>query len=162
VPSLCDVAVTDDGVRTAAVRVEADPRDAAIAYLESLAPESRWQFWREQFDSCLRCYACRAVCPLCYCQTCIADKSRPQWISPAIEETGNTAWNLIRAFHLAGRCTGCDECARVCPADIRLDLINRKLAQVVEQQFDYRPGIDPEALPVLTEFKDDDAEEFIL
>jgi coenzyme F420-reducing hydrogenase delta subunit/ferredoxin len=162
VPSLCDVAVTDDGVRTAAVGAEADPRDAAIAYLESLTPDSRWNFWREQFDSCLRCYACRAVCPLCYCETCIADKHRPQWISPAIEETGNTAWNLIRAFHLAGRCTGCDECARVCPADIRLDLINRKLAQVVEQQFDYRPGIDPEALPVLTEFKDDDAEEFIL
>ena len=92
----------------------------------------------------------------------IADKSRPQWISPAIEEQGNTAWNLIRAFHLAGRCTGCDECARVCPADIRLDLINRKLAQVVEQRFDYRPGIDPKAPPALTEFRDDDDDEFVL
>jgi len=162
VPSLCDVAVTDDDVTAIEVEAEPDPRDAAIAYLESLAPESRWHFWREQFDSCLRCYACRAVCPLCYCQTCIADKSRPQWISPAIEETGNTAWNLIRAFHLAGRCTGCDECARVCPADIRLDLINRKLAQVVEQEFGYRPGTDPQASPALTEFKDDDSEEFIL
>ena len=70
--------------------------------------------------------------------------------------------NLIRAFHLAGRCTGCDECARVCPADIRLDLINRKLQQVVERRFGYTAGVDPDMAPPLTEFKDDDSEEFIL
>jgi ferredoxin len=63
---------------------------------------------------------------------------------------------------LAGRCTGCDECARVCPTHIRLDLVNRKLAQVVEQRFGYRAGTDPEASPPLTEFRDDDSEEFIL
>jgi coenzyme F420-reducing hydrogenase delta subunit/ferredoxin len=178
VPPLCDVAVAPDGVTTtgggqdataaaeggreAPETLEADPRDEAIAYLESLPPATRWRFWQEQFDLCLRCYACRAVCPLCYCETCIVEKHRPQWISPAIDETGNTAWNIVRAFHLAGRCTGCDECARVCPADIRLDLINRKLAQVVEQRFGYRAGADPDASPPLTEFRDDDSEEFIL
>ena len=163
VPSLCDVAVTGEGVTTTATEPpESDPRDAAIAYLESLPPETRWDFWQDQFARCLRCYACRAVCPLCYCETCIVEKHRPQWISPAIDETGNTAWNIVRAFHLAGRCTGCDECARVCPADIRLDLINRKLARVVEERFDYRAGVDPDASPPLTEFRDDDSEEFIL
>ncbi len=45
---------------------------------------------------------------------------------------GNTTWNVTRAMHLAGRCVGCDECARVCPADIRLDLLNRRVAQEVE------------------------------
>jgi len=162
VPSVCDVAVTPEGTASTAIPDEPDPRDAAIAYLESLDPATRWSFWQEQFGRCIRCYACRAACPLCYCETCITDKHRPQWISPAIDETGNTAWNVVRAFHLAGRCTGCDECARVCPADIRLDLINRKLARVVEECFDYRAGTDPETVPPLTEFKDDDPEDFVL
>jgi coenzyme F420-reducing hydrogenase delta subunit/ferredoxin len=161
-PPLCDITVTPEGSREAAVPAESDPRDAAIAYLESLPAEARWSYWQEEFGRCIRCYACRAVCPLCYCESCISDKHRPQWISPAIDATGNTAWNLVRAFHLAGRCTGCDECTRVCPADIRLDLINRKLAQVVEQRFGYRPGSDAEVAPPLTEFRDDDSEEFIL
>lgn len=167
---MCDVEVTTAGVRLAPAREDAgapaaaeeDPRDAAIAYLESLPAETRRQFWKEEFGRCIRCYACRAVCPLCYCDSCITDKHRPQWISPAIDETGNSAWNIVRAFHLAGRCTGCDECARVCPADIRLELINRKMAQVVEQRFDYRPGGSAEAAPPLTVFRDDDADEFIL
>jgi coenzyme F420-reducing hydrogenase delta subunit/ferredoxin len=162
VPSLCDVAITSEDTREAIVPAEADPRDAAIAYLESLSPAARWNFWQEEFGRCIRCYACRAACPLCYCESCISEKHRPQWVSPAIDETGNTAWNLIRAFHLAGRCTGCDECTRACPADIRLDLINRKLALVVEERFGYQPGTDLEAAPPLTTFRDDDSEEFIL
>jgi ferredoxin len=162
VPSLCEVAVTPEGTTEAEIPDEPDPRDAAIAYLESLDPATRWSFWQEQFERCIRCYACRAVCPLCYCETCITEKHRPQWISPAIDETGNTAWNIVRAFHLAGRCTGCDECSRVCPADIRLDLINRKLVHVVEECFGYRAGGDPEAPPPLTEFRDDDPGDFVL
>jgi coenzyme F420-reducing hydrogenase delta subunit/ferredoxin len=162
VSPLCDVAITPEGTTESTVPVEADPRDSAIAYLESLPAETRWGFWREEFERCVRCYACRAACPLCYCESCIVEKSRPQWISPGIDETGNTAWNLVRAFHLAGRCTGCDECARVCPADIRLDLINRKLAQVVQQRFGYEAGQDPAVAPPLTEFRDEDAQEFIL
>jgi coenzyme F420-reducing hydrogenase delta subunit/ferredoxin len=162
VSSLCDIAVTPEGSAENAIPDEPDPRDAAIAYLESLDAATRWSFWQEQFGRCIRCYACRAACPLCYCETCITDKHRPQWISPAIDDTGNTAWNVVRAFHLAGRCTGCDECARVCPADIRLDLINRKLVHVVEECFDYRAGTDPETVPPLTEFRDDDPEDFVL
>ncbi len=74
----------------------------------------------------------------------------------------NIAVKEHRAFHLAGRCTGCDECHRVCPADIRLDLINRKLTQVVERHFGYQAGTDADASPPLTEFREDDSEEFIL
>ena len=119
-----------------------DPRDREIAQLECLHADERWRFWQRQFARCLRCYACRAVCPLCYCSSCIAEKHRPQWVPTTIDDRGNGAWNVIRALHLAGRCTGCDECARVCPAGIRLDLINRKLALEVERQFG-DAGLDP-------------------
>ncbi|MBN2056478.1 4Fe-4S dicluster domain-containing protein [bacterium] len=124
------------------------------------APE-RFSYWREEFSKCIRCYACRQVCPLCYCTQCIADKTVPRWIESSAHDRGNFSWNLIRAFHLAGRCIGCGECERACPVDIPLSLLNRRLADVVAQQFSYRPGMDPEDSPWLGSFTMDDCEEFI-
>jgi formate dehydrogenase subunit beta len=164
---ICDVVVTVDGIpRSPATGPPdgadaADARDKQIDYLESLPADQRWRFWQRQFARCLRCYACRAACPLCYCSSCVAEKHRPQWISPVIDNRGNSVWNVIRAFHLAGRCSGCDECARACPADIRLDLINRKLALEVERQYG-ACGLDPEEKAALVDFREDDSEEFIL
>ena len=128
-----------------------EARDQQLAYLV-VAAEERWAYWQGQFERCLRCYACRAVCPLCYCDTCVADKHQPQWVPITIDDRGNTAWNTIRAHHLAGRCSGCDECARVCPADIRLDLLNRHLAREVERQY-RSSGRIPRAPPPLTVFR---------
>jgi coenzyme F420-reducing hydrogenase delta subunit/heterodisulfide reductase subunit C len=164
---ICDFVVTEDGVQescedpSAAVLDTPDSRDEQIAHLESLPHEERWKYWQRQFARCLRCYACRAACPMCYCSSCIAEKHRPQWISTAIDGPGNSTWNIIRAVHLAGRCSGCDECARVCPADIRLDLINRKLAMEVERQYG-KVGLDPVQTTALVDFRMEDSEEFIL
>jgi coenzyme F420-reducing hydrogenase delta subunit/ferredoxin len=165
VHSMCDVEISPKGVKpgapgSAPAPIE-DPRDAQIAYLEGLSADDRWRFWQRQFGRCLRCYACRGACPLCYCESCISEKHRPQWISPIIDNRGNTAWNIIRAVHLAGRCTGCDECARACPADIKLDLINRKLVMEVERQFG-EISEAPDDLAPMTEFRMEDPEGFIL
>lgn len=141
--------------------VAADPRDALVTYLESLPAEDRWAYWQDQFSSCLRCYACRAVCPLCYCAVCVAEKNRPQWIPVNIEGKANMTWNIARALHLSGRCGGCDECARVCPADVRLDLLNHRLSREIEQRFGYRSGADPAVAPPLATFRPDDPQEFI-
>ncbi len=142
--------------------LSSDPRDREIALIESWSPSDRWNYWISQFRRCIRCYACRAVCPLCYCQPCISDRSRPQWIPTSPHPVGNLSWNIVRALHLAGRCIGCDECARVCPAHIRLDLINRRLAKEVSDRFHYTPGKDPHIRPPLSTFKPDDPGEFIL
>jgi len=164
---ICDLVVTVEGVQescedpSAAALDTPDARDEQIAFLESLPHEERWKYWQRQFGRCLRCYACRAACPLCYCSTCISDKHRPQWVPTSIDHPGNSTWNIIRAVHLAGRCSGCDECARVCPADIRLDLINRKLSLEVERQYG-KIGLDPEEKSALVDFRMEDSEEFIL
>ncbi len=140
--------------------VAADPRDAQLVALEALPRQDRWDYWQHQFERCLRCYACKAVCPLCYCGTCVAEMHRPQWIPKAIDGPGNTAWNVIRAMHLAGRCVGCDECTRVCPADIRLDLLNRKVEKELENRFGYALSDNPETPPPLSTFKPDDPDQF--
>ncbi len=141
--------------------VAPDPRDAEIAALEALPAAERWEFWQRQFSRCIRCYACRAACPLCYCETCVTDKNDPQWVPVSIDGPGNLAWNVTRAMHLAGRCTGCDECTRACPADIRLDLLNRALAARVGSRFGYRPGEDVAAVPPLATFGPSDPDEFL-
>lgn len=162
-----DWTVTPNGAQKGPVtsaaerKVGLDPRDEQIGVLESLTAQERWNYWQRQFDRCLRCYACRAVCPMCYCTTCISDKHRPQWIPTSFDGKGNTAWNIVRAMHLAGRCTGCDECSRVCPAGIRLDLVNRRLAREAETQFDYRVDEDPSSVPPLSTFRPDDPDEFL-
>lgn len=149
------------GEATSASALAEDPRDTEIARLEALSPQERWAYWQAQFARCIRCYACRAVCPLCYCEPCIAEKTRPQWIPPSAHGKGNLAWNIVRAMHLAGRCVGCDACARACPVGIRLDLINRKVALEIEREWGYRPGFDAEAPPPLTTFRPEDKEDFI-
>jgi Na+-translocating ferredoxin:NAD+ oxidoreductase RnfC subunit len=60
-------------------------------------------------------------------------------------------WNTVRAFHLAGRCISCYQCERVCPVNIPLSLLNRKLEKEVLKLFNFQAGIDAETpLPFST------------
>lgn len=167
VSSFVDLTVGRDGTQEGSVtsdaerQVAADPRVAEIEALNETTSAVRWDYWQNQFDLCIRCYACRAVCTLCYCETCISDKHRPQWIPKKFDGKGNTAWNISRAMHLAGRCTGCDECSRVCPANIRLDLLNLRIAGEIENKFDFHDIDDPNSEPPLTTFSPDDPDMFI-
>ncbi len=163
---ICDVKLPAHVHHVVGEAEKAEPRTAYEASEEAKAMaakprEERFAFWKAEFEKCVRCYACRAVCPLCSCERCIADSNQPQWVDTSSHEIGNWSWNLVRAFHLVGRCIGCGECARACPADIPLDLINQHMRQVVSDSFDYVAGLDPEAKPPLITYKEDDAEEFI-
>ena len=132
-----------------------------IEELSAMTPEERSGFWAEQFAKCTRCYACRAACPMCYCTQCIVEKNVPQWISTAAAGHGNYAWNIIRAFHLAGRCTECGACEAACPQGIPLMLLNVGLARDVEEEFGVKVGYDAEAEPVIGSWSPDDGEDFI-
>jgi ferredoxin len=133
-----------------------------IAKLEAMTSEERFAFWREQFSRCVKCYACRQVCPMCYCRRCIVDCNQPQWINTSSHDQGNFEWNIVRAFHLAGRCVGCGNCERACPAGIPLMLLNQRMAQEVLKEFNHFAGESSTQPPVLADFRKDDPETFIL
>ena len=120
--------------------VEEKPVNPAEAFkdvekLESMSVSERWEFWNKEFEKCIRCYACRQACPLCYCERCVVDKTTPQWIDSSAHPVGNLSWHITRAFHLAGRCTGCGECERACHQNIPLGLLNKKMSKEIFKNF---------------------------
>ena len=134
---------------------------ADVISIAKMSLKDRWAFWENQFSKCIKCYACSKICPLCYCGTCIVEKNQPQWIDTSAHNKGNFAWNLVRAFHLAGRCIGCGECDRACPKDIPLNLINKELAMGIEKEFNYRAGYDVNDELAMVTYKEDDEADFI-
>ncbi len=134
---------------------------AEIARLEALTPAERWAFWKEQFAKCIKCYACRQVCPFCYCEQCICDRNKPQMLESTPRPAGNFSWHLVRAAHLAGRCSGCGECERVCPMDIPINLLNRKMANELKELYDFEVGLDVQESGPLNTFTESDDQSFI-
>ncbi len=88
------------------------------------------------------------------------DHLSPQWVRRSVNISENTAWNIMRAFHLAGRCVGCGACERACPMDIPLMELNKKLEKDVKEMFDYESGTEEK--PLLAIFNPEDPEEFVL
>lgn len=129
--------------------------------IATLPREARWEYWQGQFSRCIKCYACRAACPLCYCSQCIVEVNQPQWIPVLPHAWGSMEWHLVRAMHLAGRCVDCKECARACPVGIPVDLLNHVLREEIASQFGTRAGLSATASYALSTFDRRDREDFI-
>lgn len=140
----------------------ADDEFADVGVFADQTPAEKWAFWEEQLSKCIRCYSCRNVCPMCYCVDCVVTKMKPQWTRRSTDISENTAYHIQRAWHLAGRCIECMECQRVCPVDIPIMTLNRKLTRDVKEMFDFEPGVDVEAEPLLACFNPQDPEEYIM
>lgn len=125
-----------------------------VAGIEALSAQERLLFWLKEFDRCIRCYACRQACPGCYCTVCEFDRDDSLWIGMQIELPEKYFFHTFRAMHLAGRCVECNECERVCPMDIPLSLLNRKLVKEVSELFDHRGGMTTEPTPFVTVLDD--------
>ena len=135
-----------------------------VAKIEAMSPEEKFAFFQAELSKCIRCNACRNVCPACSCRKCVFDSNKFDSAQKAnVDSFEEKMFHVIRAFHVAGRCTDCGECSRVCPQGIPLHLFNRKFIKDINEFYgDFQAGDDAEARGPLTNFTFDDVEPSIV
>jgi ferredoxin len=135
-----------------------------VEKLENMTAQERYDFWREQLSKCIRCNACRNVCPACSCEKCVFDNPDSGVENKAaVDSFEENMFHIIRAFHVAGRCTDCGECSRVCPQNIPLHLLNRKFIKDINSLYgEYQAGEDTTSRAPLTNYTTDDCEPSIV
>jgi len=136
-------------------------RYADVREIEAMPAEEKAGYFDELFAPCIRCYACRNACPLCYCPTCFVDESRPQWVGKCQDDTDIKTFHFLRAYHCAGRCTDCGACERACPVGINMRKLTKKLEKDSLELFNWEAGLALDVRPPLDTYKPDDPDEFI-
>jgi ferredoxin len=126
------------------------PDDAA----EDFSPER----FRREMDKCILCFSCRQACYGCYCETCFMDRGVPNW-QPAKPDVGaKMMYHLGRAMHLAGRCVECGACENVCASGVDVRYLIEAVTGFMEEEYDFRAGMDAQTPSALLTFKPDDPE----
>ena len=148
------------------IAVPVKEREGVEAYrdvdeIEEMGPEERWEVFAQTVSRCIRCYACRNACPLCYCPTCFVDESRPQWVGKSIDPIDTMTFHFLRAYHCAGRCTDCGACERACPLGIPVRQFTKKLNKDTLALFSWEAGLSLDQRPPLDVYRQDDYNDFI-
>jgi len=114
----------------------------SVAKIDSLDLKGRFAHWMKEFDKCIKCYGCRDICPMCFCKECSLQTD--VLIHAGELPPESPIFHLTRAVHMAGRCIDCGLCNEACPADIPLRTLYKKVADILDEEFQYRTGYTTE------------------
>ncbi len=131
-----------------------------VEKLEKMTEDERYAFWQNELSRCIRCNACRDVCPACTCEKCVFNNPDSGVENKAVSDSfEEKMFHIIRAFHVAGRCTDCGECSRVCPQNIPLHLLNRKFIKDINSFYgEYQAGAEVGSRAPLVDYTTEDIE----
>lgn len=124
----------------------------------------------ELFGRCIGCHGCSKVCPICYCKLCEFESPeseyKPSNYEAEVKKRGGLKvppetiyYQLGRMTHVGISCVGCGSCEDVCPVNIPLAIIFKKIGESVQKMFGYIPGANvSEEIPLITFEKEEFAE----
>ena len=130
--------------------------------IEAMDADEKWAHFQALTENCIRCYACKNACPLCYCPTCFVDESTPQWVGKGQNKTDVDTFHVLRAFHCGGRCTDCGACVEACPMGINVRDFTRKLNKDALELFGWEAGLSTDQRPPLDAYSPEDPDDFIM
>ncbi len=154
--------VNDELVADLVVEQKDVDRYEDIRQIETMSSEEKMIYFNNLLSNCIRCYACRNACPLCYCPTCFVDGSQPQWVGKSQDPTDIETFHFLRALHYAGRCTDCGACERACPMGIRVRTLTKKVEKDCLELFSWEAGVDLEKRPPLNTYSPDDPNDLFM
>lgn len=107
--------------------------------------------WKEQWNKCIKCFACRDICPICWCNECELEK-------PYFKESelppDPLGFQGVRLSHMAFSCINCGQCDDVCPMDIPVSKIYNKLQNKYREETGYVAGLGDEKPPLYSPQKE--------
>jgi len=116
----------------------------------------------ETLSACINCHNCKDACPICYCQECFFESTAMRYEADKFLGLGlrlgrarvpydTLLFHLGRLNHMVSSCVACGACEEACPRDIPVSLLFKRVAENVQNIFNYRAGRSfEEELPLKT------------